>query len=340
MKRVISGIQPSGNLHLGNYFGAIKKQIEMQNEAECLFFIADYHALTSLNDAKALRAFSREVAATYLALGLDPDKAILFRQSDVPGTTELSWLLGCTTGVGQFLRAHAYKDKVAQGLSPNMGLFSYPLLMAADILLYGATDVPVGQDQVQHLEMAADIAGSFNAAFDVEVLVKPQPVLSESPYVPGTDGRKMSKTYKNTIPIFCSGNALKKAVNSIVTDSKNPQEEPLDPDTCNAFAIYSLFASDTECEQLAKSYREDRTFLGYGITKSLITQKMKDRFGIATKRYHELLDETSTDGPLGLDELDVILLNGARRAKEIADRTLSACRAAAGLKETPLSSYF
>lgn len=296
----------------------------MQEDALCLFFIADYHALTSLKNAAALRRFSREVAATYLALGLDPDKAILFRQSDVPQTTELAWLLGCTTGVGHFLRAHAYKDKVEQGQNPNMGLFSYPLLMAADILLYRATDVPVGQDQAQHLEMAADIAGGFNAAFETDALVKPKAVLSESPYVPGTDGRKMSKSYNNTIPIFWeSRKQLKKAINAIVTDSKNPQQEPLDPDTCNAFAVYSLFATQEEREALAKTYREDRTFLGYGVTKKLILEKMEEFFGAANTRYHELM---------GDKELEALLHKGAVKAEALATPTLEKCRKAVGLR--------
>lgn len=351
MKRVISGIQPSGNLHLGNYFGAIRQQIAMQDEAECLFFIADYHALTSLKDATALRRFSREVAATYIALGLDPNKAILFRQSDVSQTTELTWLLGCTTGVGQFMRAHAYKDKIEQGLKPNMGLFSYPLLMAADILLYRATHVPVGRDQVQHLEMTCDIAGSFNAAFETDALIKPEVVLSEAPYVPGTDGNKMSKSYGNTIPIFWkSKKQLKKAVNAIVTDSKNPQQEPLDPDTCNAFAIYSLFATPEEREALAKTYREDRTFLGYGVTKQLIMEKMEQFFGGANRRYRELVSrpEGCSDCSWIVDnpppemeecchcgwkpELEKILHKGAIRAKALAMPVLEKCRVAAGLR--------
>ena len=324
MKRTISGIQPSGNLHLGNYFGAIKQQIAMQETGECLFFIADYHALTSLKDPEALERYTREVAATYLALGLDPHKAILFRQSDAPQTTELAWLLGCTTGVGHFLRAHAYKDKVEQGLPASMGLFSYPLLMAADILLYKATDVPVGKDQIQHLEMAADIAGGFNAAYGVEKLIRPRAVLSEAPYVPGTDGRKMSKSYHNTIPIFWnSAKQLKKAVNAIVTDSKDPQQEPLDPDTCNAFAIYSLFATVEEQESLAETYRNDRTFLGYGVTKQLIIEKMKEQFGEACQRYHELLNNR------GL--LNSILDQGAERAQEIGKETLHECRCVVGL---------
>jgi len=328
MTRILSGIQPSGNLHLGNYFGAIKQQISMQEEGECLFFIADYHALTSLKNPKLLHQYTLEVAATYLALGLDTAKAIIFRQSDIPATTELMWLLGCTTGVGHFLRAHAYKDKVAQGLNPNMGLFAYPLLMAADILLYRATKVPVGQDQLQHLEMAADIAGGFNAAFNTEILLKPKAIFGDSPYIPGTDGRKMSKSYNNTIPIFWeSKKQLNKAVNAIVTDSKNPQEEPLDPDSCNAFAIYSLFASSEEQKILAERYKNDRSFLGYGITKQLIVEKMNLQFQKANKLFKHYLST-----PTGLSELKLVLANGAKQANEIASETLTACRTAAGLE--------
>jgi tryptophanyl-tRNA synthetase len=322
--RVLSGIQPSGDLHLGNYFGAIKQQIELQDKAECFFFIADYHALTTLRDAEALRRHTREVAAAYLALGLDPDKAVLFRQSDLALAPEMAWILGCCTGVGQFMRAHAYKDKVDQGLKPNMGLFSYPLLMAADILLFKATHVPVGQDQIQHLEMTCDIAGGFNAAYG-GILVKPQVLLSNSPYVPGTDGRKMSKSYGNTIPIFPeSPQALKKIVAGIVTDSKNPRMEPLDPDTCNAFAIYKLLAP-TYADRMAVDYRTtpQSKFPGYGHTKKHICSALQQRFGAADDRYHQLLESS---------ELDDILRVGAVKAKLAALDTLQEVQESVGLR--------
>jgi tryptophanyl-tRNA synthetase len=325
--RVLSGIQPSGNLHLGNYFGAIKQQIELQDYAECFFFIADYHALTSLKDPDALRRYTREVAATYIALGLDPKKATLFKQSDMSFSPEFAWLLGCTAGTGQFLRAHAYKDKVANGLNPNMGLFTYPLLMAADILIFKATHVPVGKDQAQHLEMTCDIAKSFNAVYG-DILVVPETLLSEAPYVPGTDGRKMSKSYGNTIPIFPeSPKALKKAVNSIVTDSKDPSKGALDPETCNAFAIYELLATTSEIFDMSVCYHKapEVGFKGYGVIKQQIMLKMEKLFGAAGDRYRELLKPNS--------ELDDILHEGSHKAiLSAALDTLRECQKAVGLK--------
>jgi len=327
--RVLSGIQPSGHLHLGNYFGAIEQQIKLQDNPEaeiCMFFIADFHALTSCRYSEHLRQHTKEVAATYLALGLDPDKAVLFRQSDVPETTELAWILGCSAGMGQFLNAHAYKDKVEQGLTANMGLFSYPLLMAADILLYKATHVPVGQDQVQHIEIARNVARSFNAHYG-QILVKPEPVLSEAPYVPGTDGRKMSKSYGNTIAIFHeSEKALKKDVNSIVTDSKNPEVDKFDHATCNAFAIYKLFASEEDARIMRWSYShapEMASFTGYGVVKKAIMERMKLKFGKASKRYYELVKSK---------ELEDILNEGAKIAKTMADDTIREVRKAVGLR--------
>ena len=260
MARILSGVQPSGELHLGNYFGAIVQHLALQHEGDALFFIADYHALTTVQDAPRLRELTRDVAATYLALGLDPKKATFFRQSDVPEVHELTWMLEVVTGMGLLERAVSYKDKVARGIKPTVGLFTYPALMASDILIYKSNIVPVGADQVQHIEIAQDMAGSFNAAFKVDVLVRPEARLSEVPKVPGTDGQKMSKSYGNAIPIFATGKALKKAVNAIVTDSKDPKQGPLDPTTCNAFAIYGLFASSDEREALATRYREDRAF--------------------------------------------------------------------------------
>lgn len=321
--RILSGVQPSGELHLGNYFGAIVQHLALQHEGEALYFIADYHALTTVQDAARLRELTRDVAATYLALGLDPQKATFFRQSDVPEVHELTWMLECVTGMGLLERAHSYKDKVANGIRPTVGLFTYPALMASDILIYKSNVVPVGQDQVQHIEIAQDMAGSFNAAFGQEVLVRPEARLSEVPKVPGVDGRKMSKSYGNTIPIFASGKALKRAVNAIVTDSKDPKLEPLDPTTCNAFAIYALFAAPDEREALAARYRDDRSFPGYGVTKQAIIQKMDERFGPARERYEALKKPGS--------ELEDVLRAGALRARALAQETVEACREATGL---------
>src|SRR5581483_7548382 len=243
-KRILSGVQPTGKLHLGNYFGAIKQHIALQEEALCFYFIADYHALTTVRDPKALRQNVRDVALDYLALGLDPEKAIFFRQSDIPEVTELTWVLATITNMGLLERAVSYKEKIDKGIDASVGLFTYPVLMASDILIYRSHLVPVGKDQVQHIEMTQDMAGKFNRAYG-EVFPIPGFRLTKESKVPGTDGQKMSKSYGNTIEIFAEGNALKKPVMSIVTDS-TPVEAPKDPDRCNAFALYSLFATEEE----------------------------------------------------------------------------------------------
>src|SRR5262245_34347448 len=249
-KRILSGVQPSGKLHLGNYFGAIKQHIALQDEGECYYFIADYHALTTLPDlqpdiakrAETLHGNVLDVAVSYLALGLDPAKVAFFRQSDVPEVTELTWILATVTGMGLLERATSYKDKVAQGIAPGVGLFTYPVLMAADILIYRSHVVPVGKDQVQHLEMTRDMAGYFNQAYGREVFPLPAERLDAVPVVPGTDGQKMSKSYGNTIDIFAEGKVLTDAVKGIKTDS-TPVDAPKNSDTCNVVALYKLFAT-------------------------------------------------------------------------------------------------
>lgn len=321
--RILSGVQPSGELHLGNYFGAIQQHLALQDQGDAFYFIADYHSLTSLHDAKRLQHLTREVAAAYLALGLDPERATFFRQSDVPEVHELTWMLECVTGMGLLQRATSYKDKVARGLKPNVGLFTYPALMAADILIYRSNLVPVGADQVQHIEIAQDMAASFNHAFNTDVLLRPEFRLSKTPKVPGVDGQKMSKSYGNTIPIFAKGKALKKAVNQVVTDSKDPKTEPLDPETCNAFAIFALFADEAEQAELAQRYREDRTFPGYGVTKKRIVELMNEHFGPARERFEALMQPGS--------ELEGVLRAGAARAREVAQETVAHCREATGL---------
>jgi tryptophanyl-tRNA synthetase len=322
-KRYVSGIQPSGDLHLGNYFGAIAQHLKLQHlDGEQYYFIADYHALTSLKDGKQLRQYTRQIAATYVALGLDTNKAVLFKQSDVPEVQELAWILNCVLGVGVLLRCHAYKDKVEQGLMPNAGLLTYPVLMAADILIYGGTHVPVGQDQVQHLEVARDLAAAFNSAFGEEILIKPEVYLGTTPLVPGTDGRKMSKSYRNTIHILARGKELKQ--NAIVTDSKVPGVDVFDPDTCNAFAIYKMMSSDDQVKALRSKYLHDRTFLGYGATKKLIMEAHQKFFGKALDRYLELIDADNY-------EIDEILKIGGIKARLQARNTINRCRDIAGL---------
>jgi tryptophanyl-tRNA synthetase len=354
MKRILSGVQPSGKLHLGNYFGAIRQHIALQNQGDAFYFIADYHALTTLKDAAAKEADAaqkagkktwksakeiltenvRDVALDYLALGLDPAKACFYRQSDVPEVCELSWLLATVTGMGLLERAHSYKDKTNQGITPTVGLFSYPILMAADILIVRSNVVPVGKDQVQHLEMTRDIAGYFNGAYG-ELFPLPQEQLGDAPAVPGTDGRKMSKSYGNTIEIFAEGKALKSAVMSIVTDS-TPLEEPKNPDTCNAFAMYRLFATPDELASLADHYRRPmlnadarggRAF-GYGDSKSLLLKKIDAYFAEARQRRKDLAADPTL--------VESILKSGAVRARAEAVKTMELVRSAVGMLPRPV----
>lgn len=327
--RVLSGVQPTGELHLGNYFGAIRQHIALQDECpgECWFFIADYHALTTVHEAAALRRNVFDVAVTYLALGLDVEKAALFRQSDVPEVTELTWLLSCVTGMGLLERAHSYKDKVARGLKPNMGLFNYPILMASDILVYRSSLVPVGKDQVQHIEMAQDMAGYFNQAFAAggEVLRRPEWRLSEAPYVPGLDGAKMSKSYDNTVPIFSSGKALKKLVGKIVTDS-TALGDPLPVEGDNVLGLLRLFCDRAEVEAIEGWYRtgqrEGQPF-GYGHAKQLLARKIEAHFAEARARREALLAEP--------ERVEEALQRSAKRARTLARRTLDDCRRVCGL---------
>lgn len=321
--RILSGIQPSGELHLGNYFGAIEQHIRLQSEGDAFYFIADYHSLTSLHDRERLREYTLDLAATYFALGLDPKKSVFFRQSDVPEVTELAWMLSCVTGMGLLERATSYKDKTARGLQANVGLFTYPVLMAADIIIYKSNLVPVGQDQIQHVEMAQDMAQSFNAAFERGVFVRPEYRINPATAkVPGTDGQKMSKSYNNTIPIFARGKRLKKVVGQVVTDSKDFTKEPLDPDTDNVFALFTLFASDDEKKAMRESYVNDRAF-GYGHAKQKLIAKIEQRFGAAGDRYDALKAKPQ--------DLEDILREGARKARAIARVTLDEAREACGL---------
>lgn len=319
--RVLSGIQPSGSLHLGNYFGAIRQFLRLQEEHECYFFIASYHALTTQRDPEELRANILDVTASYLALGLDPKRSVLFDQADLPEHHELSWILSCLTPVGLLQRAHSYKDKVARGLEPSHGLFAYPVLMAADILMYDADLVPVGKDQKQHVEIARDLAIRVNNTWG-DLLRVPEPyTLDESAVVPGLDGEKMSKSYGNAIEIFAPPKAMKKRVMSIVTDS-TPVEDPKDPDRCTVFALYRLFADEAEREEMAERYRKGGT--GYGEAKKALLAKIEETFGPQRERKDELLAHP--------DELGDVLADGAARARESARALLERLRAAVGLE--------
>jgi tryptophanyl-tRNA synthetase len=319
--RVLSGTQPSNDhLHIGNYFGALRQQVALQHEYETLIFIADLHSMNSVRDGGERLRYSREVALDFLACGLDPDRAILFRQSDIPEVCELAWFLSTVTPMGLLERGHAYKDKIAQGQSANHGLFAYPVLMAADILLYRADLVPVGRDQKQHIEMARDMAASFNRAYDTEVLIPPEPhILDDVAVVPGTDGRKMSKSYDNSIPMFAPEKKIKKAVMGIVTDS-TPVEGPKDTKT-TLFELWSLFAEPAEREELFTRARAGG--LGYGDVKKDLLARLLEYFAPMRERRSDLEKR--------LDEVEDILVDGARRARVIGIPVLEQARQAAGV---------
>lgn len=319
-KRILSGVQPSGKLHLGNYFGAVKQHIALQTEAECFYFIADYHALTTIQDPKILADNTRDVALDYLALGLDSERAFFFRQSDVPEVAELTWILSTVTNMGLLERAVSYKEKIEKGIEASVGLFTYPMLMASDILIYRSHLVPVGKDQVQHLEMTQDIAGKFNRTYR-EVFPIPNYRLDKESKVLGTDGQKMSKSYGNTIEIFAEGNALKKTVMSIKTDS-TPLGSPLNPDTCNVFALFGLFATELEKAELAAKYRSGQ--VGYGDAKKLLLAKIDAYFAPARARRKELATNPAF--------VEGVMKKGALRARSEAQKTMALVREAVGMK--------
>jgi tryptophanyl-tRNA synthetase len=318
--RILSGVQPSGKLHLGNYFGAVKQHIELQTQGECFYFIADYHALTTIQDAAVLRDNTRDVALDYLALGLDPGRAAFYRQSDVPEVTELAWILGAVTNMGLLERAVSYTEKIEKGIEASVGLFTYPVLMAADILIVRSNLVPVGKDQVQHLEMTQDMAGKFNRAFG-EVFPIPNWRLDKESKVLGTDGQKMSKSYGNTIDVFAEGKPLEKTVMGIKTDS-TPMGQPLNPETCNVFALYSLFATDDEKAALAADYRAGK--IGYGGAKKLLKAKIDGYFAPFRAKRKELAARPDT--------VEDILRGGAKKARAEAQTTMDLVRKATGLK--------
>jgi tryptophanyl-tRNA synthetase len=319
--RVLSGTQPSGDyLHIGNYFGAIQQYLGFQQDHEALYFIADYHSMNSVRDAKLRREYARAVALDYLACGIDPSRAVLFRQSDAPEVCEFMWLLSTVTPMGLLERGHAYKDKLAQGQSADHGLFAYPVLMAADILLYHADVVPVGQDQKQHLEMTRDIAARFNHTYGEDVLKLPEPYIPESvAVVPGTDGRKMSKTYDNGIAMFADEKLIKKAVMGIVTDS-TPVEDPKGTET-PLFQLWSLFATDAERAELFE--RAHQGGLGYGEVKKDLLRRLLAFFAPMRERRSQLAQR--------IDDVEDVLEDGAGRARMLGEPVLAAAREAAGL---------
>jgi tryptophanyl-tRNA synthetase len=320
-KRVLTGVQATGTLHIGNYFGAIRQMVQHQETSDLFLFIANLHSLTSVSDPKLLRSLTLQAATDLLALGIDPEKSHFWAQSDVPEVTELAWILGCVTPFSLMEKAHSYKDKVAKGIHPSIGLFTYPVLMAADILINQVEVVPVGKDQKQHVEIARDIAIKFNSHYG-EIFKIPEPLIPESvATIPGTDGQKMSKSYNNTIPIFGEDSAIKKAVMSIVTDSKGV-EEPKDPDTNHIFNIGKHFLTKKEADAWADRFRKGG--MGYGDAKKFLLEKILTTFGPFKAKRKNL--------EANPDEVEKILGDGAMKVRAITLKTLEAVRKATGLR--------
>lgn len=320
--RVLSGIQPTGRFHWGNYFGAIRQYIDLQHGNEAYYFIANLHALTTVRESALLRQLTRDAAIDLLALGVDPNRAVLFAQSDVPEVSELCWLLLTVTPMGLLERCHAYKDKKAKGLPADAGLFTYPVLMAADILAYDADVVPVGEDQVQHIEVCRDVAGSFNHLFGETFVLPKAQVLAATARVPGTDGEKMSKSYNNTIEVFEEPAAQRKKIMRIKTDSR-PVDEPKPPEGDHLFELYSLFATAAQRDEMAALYR--RGGFGYGEVKKALADLAEEYFASARARRKEL--EASS-------EVDEILAAGRDNARRKAAEVLRRAKDNCGLSVT------
>ncbi len=316
---LLSGVKPSGAPHIGNYFGALKQFVDLQDQYQAFVMLADYHALTTVQDPEQLRRDTLALAATYLAIGLDPERVTLFKQSDVPAHAELAWILECLTTMPYLMRAHAYKDAEAKNKEVNVGLFNYPLLMAADILLYSPDVVPVGQDQKQHIEIARDAAEKFNRVYG-ETLKLPEALILENvKTVIGLDGQKMSKSYRNTIPLFSSERELKQLVMSIKTDSKT-ESEPKNPEECHVFALHKLF-SEQDLVELKKRYVEGK--IGYKESKEILATNMNKYLAPMRERYEELIKNP--------DRLVEILRRGGERARQIAENKMRDIRARVGV---------
>lgn len=326
MKTVLTGIKPTGHIHLGNLVGAIRPAIEMSKSNEfdrSLYFVADAHALTSVRNPQDFNQYVYEIAATWVAFGLDTEKSIFFKQSDIKEVFELTWMLNCMTPKGDMNRAHSYKDKVQKNeenkkdpdFGVNMGLFDYPVLMSADILLYDTNSVPVGKDQVQHIEIARSIAGRCNEYFGEGTLVEPQEVIQkDGSYVVGLDGRKMSKSYDNSIGLFLTEKKLKKTINKITTDS-TPEDAPKDPDKCTIMELYKLFATAEQVTALEKRYREG---IGWGYAKLELFEVVNAYLKEPREKFNDLMNNK--------DEIDKILAHGAERARVIAEETMKRVR--------------
>jgi tryptophanyl-tRNA synthetase len=319
--RILSGIQPSGAVHIGNYFGMMKPAIDLQTQGECYYFIADYHSMTSLHDAAERRQNTHDAALDFLACGLDPKRSVFFRQSDLPEVTELTWIIGSLTPMGLLERATSYKDKLAKGVAANFGLFAYPVLMAADILIYDSNLVPVGRDQKQHVEMTRDIAIKFNQTYG-ETFVIPEPAIREEvATVPGLDGQKMSKSYGNSVEVFGDEKAMRKRIMSIVMDSRTPQEPKPDADRNIAVQLLRLVAPADVAADYEKRLRAGG--LGYGDLKKALFEHYWNHFAAARARRAELVANR--------DYVDEVLRDGAERARAVASQVLARARKVSGL---------
>jgi tryptophanyl-tRNA synthetase len=320
--RVLSGIQPTGRFHWGNYFGAIRQYIDLQGQPDnAFYFIANLHALTTVRDRERLMQNTLDAAIDLLALGLEPERATLFVQSDVPEVSELCWLLMTSTPMGLLERCHAFKDKKAKGLTADAGLFAYPVLMAADILMYDSNLVPVGEDQVQHIEVCRDLAASFNHEFGETFILPKASLLDTSARVPGTDGEKMSKSYGNTLDVLEDPKSLRKKIMRIVTDSR-PMEQPKEPENDHLYLLYSLFANDAQREAMAAKYRQGG--FGYGEIKKALADLAVDYFAAARERRQELEAHP--------EKVRAILAEGAARARKKAAEVLLRAQRACGVK--------
>ena len=320
--RILSGIQPSGALHLGNYFGMMRPALDLQEKGEAFYFIADYHSMTSLTDAIARRKNTLDVALDFLACGLDPRRTVFFRQSDVPEVTELTWLLSTVTPMGLLERAHSYKDKTAKGIAPSHGLFAYPVLMAADILIYDSNIVPVGRDQKQHVEMTRDIAIKFNEAYGPTFVIPEPQIRDEVAVVPGTDGQKMSKSYGNTIEIFGDEKAIRKKIMGIVMDSRTPAEPKPDAGKNLALQLLKLVAPADVAQDFENRLRAGG--LGYGDLKKALFENYWSYFADARKKRAELA--------ANLDHVNSVLVDGAKKARGLAQQVLKRARKNCGLE--------
>ncbi len=319
--RILTGLQPSGKLHVGNYFGAMESAVHLQDEGESFYFIADYHAMTTTQNPAALRENVRELAVDFLACGLDPERAVFFRQSAVPEVNELAWILSTVCPMSLLAKCHSYKDKTAQGIAPHHALFAYPVLMAADILLYDSNKVPVGKDQKQHLEVTRDLAVKLNETFGEGTVVMPDPIIREdTAIVIGLDGRKMSKSYHNTLPIFGEEKPLKKLIMKVITDSI-PVEEPKSVENSTILGLYKLFASESDYQTMVTDHERGGT--GYGDFKRRLAEAYWDFFAPMRERRAEIESDAGY--------VDKVLAAGAARAREEASKVLARVRRAVGL---------